>query len=164
MEVFIISLIVGLALGILSGLLGIGGGTLMLPVFKLGYGMASIACTATSLFAVIMTSIGGTIGHVRNKTCLIPAGVAAGIGGACLSPVGVQLATVSPDWLIMLVAAAIILYSAISMLSKAFKPKKVRAAEMPQNWKFLRKVCVRPAVPLMIHPTDGQRLASRDSR
>ncbi len=127
----VVALLVGVGIGVLSGLLGIGGGTVMVPIFKLGFGMSPIGATATSLLAIIPTSISGSITHVRQKTCIPLLGVLAGIGGACFSPVGVQLATMSPGWLIMLVAACVIAYSAYTMLLKALKmsPKKKAKAE-----------------------------------
>ena len=108
-------------IGIASGLLGIGGGTVMVPIFRLAFGMSATMSTATSLFAIIPTSISGAISHVKGKTCIPALGIAAGLGGACLSPVGVWLAQLSPDWLVMLAAALIIGYSAINMFKKAFK-------------------------------------------
>lgn len=130
---FVVSLFVGLAVGILAGLLGVGGGMLLVPAFKLGYAMDSLMCTATSLFTIIPTSVSGAVSHIRNKTCLPRLGIAAGIGGACLSPVGVWLATISPDWAVMGAAALIIGYSAITMFRKALKapkvPKRSAAAE-----------------------------------
>lgn len=124
MELFgliIASIIVGLAVGVLSGMLGVGGGTIMVPVLKLGYSMSAIAATATSLFTIIPTSISGVITHIRNKTCIPALGVAAGIGGAITSPIGVWLASLSPDWAIMVAAALVIAYSAITMFQKAIK-------------------------------------------
>lgn len=122
---FLVSLVVGLAVGVLAGLLGIGGGMLLVPAFKLGYAMDSLMCTATSLFAIIPTSVSGAISHIRNKTCLPKLGVAAGLGGACLSPLGVWLATLSPDWAVMGAAALIIAYSSVTMFRKALKAPKV---------------------------------------
>lgn len=122
---FLVSLVVGLAVGVLAGLLGIGGGMLLVPAFKLGYAMDSLMCTATSLFTIIPTSISGAISHIRNKTCLPKLGVAAGLGGACLSPLGVWLATLSPDWAVMGAAALIIAYSSVTMFRKALKAPKV---------------------------------------
>lgn len=118
---FIVPALVGVLIGIASGLLGIGGGTVMVPIFRLAFGMSATMSTATSLFAIIPTSISGAISHVKGKTCIPALGIAAGLGGACLSPVGVWLAQLSPDWLVMLVAALIIGYSAINMFKKAFK-------------------------------------------
>ena len=118
---FVVPALVGVLIGIASGLLGIGGGTVMVPIFRLAFGMSATMSTATSLFAIIPTSISGAISHVKGKTCIPALGIAAGLGGACLSPVGVWLAQLSPDWLVMLAAALIIGYSAINMFKKAFK-------------------------------------------
>ena len=118
---FVVPALVGVLIGIASGLLGIGGGTVMVPIFRLAFGMSATVSTATSLFAIIPTSISGAISHVKGKTCIPALGIAAGLGGACLSPVGVWLAQLSPDWLVMLAAALIIGYSAINMFKKAFK-------------------------------------------
>lgn len=122
---FLVSLVVGLVVGVLAGLLGIGGGMLLVPAFKLGYAMDSLMCTATSLFTIIPTSISGAVSHIRNKTCLPKLGVAAGLGGACMSPLGVWLATLSPDWAVMGAAALIIAYSSVTMFRKALKAPKV---------------------------------------
>lgn len=111
----------GVGIGVLSGLLGIGGGTVMVPAFRLLFGMSPTMSTATSLFAIIPTSISGVSQHLRNKTCIPAVGVAAGLGGALTSPVGVWLANVSPGWLVMAAAALIIGWSAVSMLGKALR-------------------------------------------
>ena len=120
-----VSLVVGLAVGVLAGLLGVGGGTLLVPIFKLGYAMDSLMCTATSLFTIIPTSVSGALSHIRNKTCIPRLGLAAGLGGAVTSPLGVWLATQSPDWAIMGAAALIIVYSATTMFRKALAAPKV---------------------------------------
>lgn len=118
---FFVPALVGVLIGIASGLLGIGGGTVMVPIFRLAFGMSATMSTATSLFAIIPTSISGAISHVKGKTCIPALGIAAGLGGACMSPIGVWLAQLSPDWLVMLAATLIIGYSAINMFKKAFK-------------------------------------------
>lgn len=127
---FVAPALVGVLIGIASGLLGIGGGTVMVPIFRLVFGMSATMSTATSLFAIIPTSISGAISHAKGKTCIPALGIAAGLGGACTSPIGVWLAQLSPDWLVMLAAALIIGYSAINMFKKAFKiPRAGQPAE-----------------------------------
>ncbi len=123
---FIGALVFGLFIGVLSGMLGIGGGTVMVPAFRLIFGMEPLAATATSLFTIIPTSIAGAITHLRQKTALLPLGLAMGIGGAITSPVGVWLSTISPAWLVMTVAAVVIGYSAINMLFKAAKARRAQ--------------------------------------
>ena len=114
-------IVVGVFIGVLSGLLGIGGGTIMVPVFRLAFGLSPLMSTATSLFTIIPTSISGAVSHLKGKTCVPVLGLAMGIGGALTSPVGVWLASLSPAWLVMLAAALIIGYSAVNMLLKALK-------------------------------------------
>ena len=118
---FVVIALVGVCVGILSGMLGVGGGTVMVPLFRLVFGLSAVASTATSLFAIIPTSLSGLAGHLRAKTCIPKLGLAMGLAGACTSTLGVQLANVSPSWLIMLVAALIIAYSAFNMFKKAIK-------------------------------------------
>lgn len=130
MDIFtslVIPALVGIGIGILSGMLGIGGGTVLVPIFRLVFGMSPIMSTATSLFTIIPTSVSGAVSHIRHKTCVPSLGLAAGLGGACTSPIGVWLATISPAWMVMLAAALIIGYSAVNMLRKAWKMKPARA-------------------------------------
>ncbi len=123
------SVFAGVFVGIMSGLLGIGGGTVMVPLFRLAFGLSPVCSTATSLFAIIPTSISGVATHLRGKTCIPKLGIALGLGGAVMSPIGVLLANISPAWLVMLVAALIIGFSAYKMFRKAVKLPK----DAPRN-------------------------------
>lgn len=118
---FIAPALAGVFVGVMSGLLGVGGGTIMVPIFRLAFGMSPLASTATSLFAIIPTSISGVVAHARAKTCVPKLGLALGAGGAVMSPVGVWLASVSPGWLVICVAAVVIGFSAFKMFKKAVK-------------------------------------------
>ena len=118
---FIAPALAGVFVGVMSGLLGVGGGTIMVPIFRLAFGMSPLASTATSLFAIIPTSISGVVAHARAKTCLPKLGLALGVGGAVMSPMGVWLASVSPGWLVICVAAIVIGFSALKMFKKAVK-------------------------------------------
>lgn len=127
MEIVITSIVlvlVGIGIGVLSGLLGIGGGTIMVPVLRLGYGLNAFMATATSLFAIIPISLAGAITHIRARSCFPKLGLLLGIAGAVTSSAGVYLGSISPSWLIMLAAAIIIVYSAFTMLRKALRMGK----------------------------------------
>ena len=117
----IVLIVVGLGIGVLSGLLGIGGGTIIIPVLRLGYGLDAFMATATSLFAIIPISLAGAVAHIRSRTCIPKLGIILGVAGAITSSAGVYLGSISPAWLIMLVAAIIIAYSATTMLGKALR-------------------------------------------
>ena len=70
----------GLALsffgGLSSGLLGIGGGALLVPIMNLAMGMTMHVTTATSMFTMIFTSTSGVVqhlslGHVNLESALL---------------------------------------------------------------------------------------------
>lgn len=121
---FAVMALIGVAIGFFSGMLGIGGGMVMVPLFRLVFGMSAVGSTATSLFTIIPTSISGAVSHARAKTCVPKLGIALGVGGACTSWLGVWLAQISPAWLVMLAAALVIAYSGITMFRKALNAPK----------------------------------------
>ena len=120
----VIPISVGFGVGILSGLLGIGGGAVVVAVFRLGFGLSPIMSTATSLFTVMITAVSGSVTHIKGKTCILSMGIVSGLGGALTSPLGVFLAAASPAWLIIVVTAGILAYSGYTMFRKAITMKK----------------------------------------
>ncbi len=125
----IISLVVGFVVGVFSGLVGVGGGTLLVPIFTVCFGMAPVMATGTSLFTIVFTSLAGMFARLRNHTCKVKLGLLLGIGGALTSPLGSYAATQSPEILVVVAVAAVILYSAVSTLRKALRkqPTKPKA-------------------------------------
>ena len=130
---FATAALIGVGIGIISGMLGIGGGMIMVPVFRIVFGMSALASTATSLFTIIPTSISGALSHLRAKTCVLKLGVALGIGGAVTSSVGVMLAQISPSWLVMTATALVIAYSSTTMLRKALKMPKEAGSDVGES-------------------------------
>ena len=79
----------GLATGVLSGVLGIGGGLIMIPVLVLVFGFGQHAAEGTSLAVVIPTALMGAARHTRSGytdwrrgALLGSAGILGGLGGA----------------------------------------------------------------------------------
>jgi uncharacterized membrane protein YfcA len=82
----------GLMTGMLSGLLGIGGGTFMVPFMVLALGIGQHSAEATSLLVVLPTAVVATVTlarrgavDVRRALTLGAVGAAGGIGGALLA-------------------------------------------------------------------------------
>lgn len=133
---FVAAAIIGVAIGILSGMLGIGGGTVMVPLFRLAFGLDPLAATATSLFSIIPTSLAGLSKHLRNGTCIPRIGLICGFAGACASPLGVLAATHSPNWAVMGGTSLVIGYSSITMLRRgvaAVRAERAAAAACPSK-------------------------------
>ena len=58
--------ILGLAMGVISGMTGLGGGALMVPALVLVFQFPMRRAVATSSAAIIFTAIGGIVGYVVN--------------------------------------------------------------------------------------------------
>ncbi len=120
----------GVLVGVLSAALGIGGGVVMVPTFRLIGGMEPIVSSGTSLFVIVPTSIAGVWRHIKAGTCHVRVGLLIGLAGACTSVLGTRVAGISPGWTIMLVAALVIVYSAYNMFQKGLKkPAKAKGAK-----------------------------------
>jgi uncharacterized protein len=75
----------GLASGVLAGLLGVGGGIIIVPVLTLAFGLPHVLAKGTSLAVILPTAVIGTIRNRQSRlTALRPAAAVglAGIGSA----------------------------------------------------------------------------------
>lgn len=114
----------GFAIGILSGLLGIGGGTMIIPLLRLAFGVDPLVAVGTSLFTIIPTSISGVVGHLRNHTAALKPGIIFGLFGALCSPVGSILSERAGGTVVMVTASAVIVFTAVRMLLGALRTPK----------------------------------------
>ncbi|WP_240515499.1 sulfite exporter TauE/SafE family protein, partial [Fictibacillus aquaticus] len=58
------ALLISFIVGIISGLFGIGGGSLMVPAMMLLFGFPVTVAVATSMFMIFLSSITGSIAHI----------------------------------------------------------------------------------------------------
>ncbi|HEX7058896.1 MAG TPA: sulfite exporter TauE/SafE family protein [Solirubrobacterales bacterium] len=105
---------IGTAAGIFSGLFGVGGGTIIVPLLILWFGYGERLATGTSLAAIVLIGLlgalaqGGIYGNVHVGTALalsIPAVVGVVIGTAVQQRISQR--TVSLLFAALLVAIAI---------------------------------------------------------
>jgi len=66
-----ILLAIGLSIGIMIGILGVGGGFIMVPVFVYLLGLSSFMAVGTSLFQIIFSAAYGCIRHTMSGNVLI---------------------------------------------------------------------------------------------
>ncbi len=77
-------LVGGLSVGLLTGILGVGGGFLIVPALVILVGMPMHQAVGTSLVVITMNSISGFLGHITGMTLdvsLIAVFIAAGLIG-----------------------------------------------------------------------------------
>jgi uncharacterized protein len=72
---------IGLVAGILSGLLGVGGGIIMVPAMMLLLGMTDVVAKGTSLLVILPTAALGTYRNRHHGNTDLRVAAAVGIGG-----------------------------------------------------------------------------------
>ncbi|MDR3036899.1 MAG: sulfite exporter TauE/SafE family protein [Coriobacteriales bacterium] len=132
---FILIACFGLLVGILSGMFGIGGGTMIIPLLHLVFNIPILASTATSLFVIAPTSVSGAWRHRWQGTVDLRAAVVIGASGAVTSAISSLFSNQLPDIVVGIAAAGVIFYSASSMLRHAFRQS--RAAERGDSHRLV---------------------------
>ena len=90
----------GLISGILAGLLGIGGGTILVPLLvTLGY--APVKAVATSSLAILITATSGTVQNWRMGYINTQRVIYLGIPAILTTQIGVYLASLFPPYLLL---------------------------------------------------------------
>lgn len=83
---------VGLFVGILSGILGIGGGAVIVPMLILLFGASDLVAKGTSLAVMIPTAVSGTIGNVRSRNVDLAGALTIGVSASATTALGALLA------------------------------------------------------------------------
>jgi uncharacterized membrane protein YfcA len=114
--------LVGLAAGLIAGLLGVGGGALMVPGLVIFLGLSQVEAEATSLLAIVPTAIVGAwrqnqYGNVRGRDAAM-LGVLSIAGGAA----GVAGANALPERALKLGFAALLVFVAVNLARRALRP------------------------------------------
>jgi uncharacterized membrane protein YfcA len=87
-------LLLGLVTGLLSGLIGVGGGIIVVPALMLLFGVSDLVAKGTSLLMMIPTSLSGTIANFRRRNVDLVAAGCIGAAGCALAPIGTITANV----------------------------------------------------------------------
>ena len=107
-----LAILSGLLVGILSGVMGIGGGILLVPIMVLGFGFAQHVAQGTSLAAIVPTSIVGAYTHDRAHNVDRAAAAWLSAGGLVGALVGALVAVHMPRELLVRLFGVLLLFSA----------------------------------------------------
>ena len=92
----ILAVCLGLVAGMMSGLLGVGGGILFVPLL-VALGLGQVEAAATSLLAIIPTAAVGALRQSRYGNLRVRAALIIGVASIVGVEVGVRIATSVPE-------------------------------------------------------------------
>ncbi len=113
------ALVVGLGIGILSSLMGIGGGPVLIPILLYLFHLSMPQAAGTSLAIIIPTALIGVIGHWQKGNVNLNLAVFIAVGGMVGAYVGTYVSPHIPSELLKKGFAILLIYIAIRMLLPA---------------------------------------------
>jgi uncharacterized membrane protein YfcA len=88
----LLTLVIGLLSGVISGALGVGGGVVMVPAMVLLLGVQQAVAQGTSLFVILPTAISGAQSHYRRQNLDLTPTIWIGLIGAITAAAGAYAA------------------------------------------------------------------------
>jgi len=114
------ALLIGAGVGFVSGLFGIGGGSLFVPLMVLLYGFPPHVATATSMFVILISSLFGSVTHFLGgniePVALLALAPGALLGGRIGARIAARLSGSQLMWLLrmtLLAMAGFLIYQGI---------------------------------------------------
>lgn len=114
----------GFVTGILSGVLGVGGGIIVVPVLMFFFGSNDLVAKGSSLVMMIPGSISGTLGNRRRGNIDLRAAVFVGLAACVTVPFSSVLATLLEPLVANVLFSLYLVFILGQMLYKKFKAKK----------------------------------------
>lgn len=108
--------LIGLATGILAGLLGVGGGVVMVPALMLALSLPGVIAKGTSVAVIIPTSIMGTIRNRKRANADLRAAGIVGAGGIMSAVAGGWVSVRMDDTLSNVLFACLLLLVAARLV------------------------------------------------
>jgi hypothetical protein len=116
------AILIGLAAGVVAGLLGVGGGTLFVPALTIFLGLGQLDAEATSLLAIIPVALVGAWRQRAHGNVDLGTAVALGLLAVAGAIGGVALANALPERALEVGFAALLLFVAGQLVRHALAP------------------------------------------
>lgn len=125
-------LILGFITGILTMLLGVGGGFIMVPAMLYILGMSAQVVVGTSLFQILFVTMGSTMVHsLTTKAVDIVLAVFLLIGSVTGAQIGARLAQrMKPEYLRLFLASIVLLVAIRMALGLGWRPDEIYTVQL----------------------------------
>jgi uncharacterized protein len=120
----IVAIVMGFAGGVISGLLGVGGGILFVPALTLVISLTQVKAESTSLLAIIPVALVGAARQYRYGNVRVREGAILGLLSALGVFGGVALANLLPQKALRLGFAALMLIVAVQFLRRFARARR----------------------------------------
>ena len=117
----VLLVLTGFVTGVLSGVLGVGGGVIVVPVLMFFFGANDLVAKGSSLVMMIPGSISGTIGNMRRNNVDMRAALAVGIAASVCVPFSSVLATLLDPFIANVLFSLYLAYLVGQMLYKKLR-------------------------------------------
>jgi hypothetical protein len=114
-------LLMGIAAGLLAGLLGVGGGVLFVPALTLLVGLTQVEAEATSLLAIIPVALVGAVSQARYGNLRARDAIVVGLFAIPGAVVGVVIVNNVPERAVELAFAGFLLLVAGQLVRRVLR-------------------------------------------
>jgi len=119
----------GFFAGLLSGFVGIGGGSAFVPIMTVGFRFNQALAQGTSLAAIVPTALVGGITHIRQGNVLLGPALWMGGGGAAGGVLGALLALYVPGPLLARIWGAFLLLTAFRLGQGVWRKRATKSGQ-----------------------------------
>jgi uncharacterized membrane protein YfcA len=125
-------LLLGMATGILTMLLGVGGGFILVPAMLYLLGMTTQSVVGTSLFQILFVTMATTMMHaMTTKAVDLVLAMLLLIGSVTGAQIGTRISmSIRPEYLRILLAAIVLLVAARMALGLGWRPDEIYTLEV----------------------------------
>ncbi|MFD2044517.1 sulfite exporter TauE/SafE family protein [Ornithinibacillus salinisoli] len=125
----LILLILGITAGCYGTIIGAGGGFIFVPALLLILNMEPAVAAGSGLVIVLINSISGVFGYVKQKKIQFRVGIAIGVGAIPGSLIGVWLLQLYSSQSFYIVFASVLLVLGVFLLTKSLPSSKQKIGE-----------------------------------
>jgi uncharacterized membrane protein YfcA len=116
------AILLGLAAGMVAGLLGVGGGALFVPALTIGFGLSQIDAEATSLLAIVPVAFVGAWRQSAKGNADVRTGLELGLLAVLGAATGAAVANAVPQRALEIGFGLLILFIAGRLARRALTP------------------------------------------
>ena len=118
----------GLAVGVLAGMLGVGGGIVLVPALTLAMGVSQHSAQGVSLVAIVPTALVGAVAHRRAGNLALWVAIAVGTVSVAAAVLGAYLSGLVDSGLLRRAFGVLLVVMAISIL-------QTRGSRTQSGWR-----------------------------